>query len=306
MNTQSTQGEIIRETKLPLPLVNRGKVRDIYAVGDDKLLIVTTDRLSAFDVVLPTSIPDKGRVLNQISLFWFKKFEHVISNHLITSDVKNMGYDEKFINDFSSILSGRSVLVYRAKPLSVECVVRGFLVGSGWNDYKKTGKVCGHELPIGLKLCDELPEPIFMPSTKVTAGHDINIDFEDVAGSIGKEMAVEIRDLSLLLYKEGVNFAKTKGILIADTKFEFGIYKDQIVLIDEVLTPDSSRFWSAEAYRTGQDQPSLDKQIVRDYLSALSWNKNPPGPDLPADIVERTSMAYKNVFYKLTDLQLER
>jgi len=304
MNKQSTRGEIIGETKLPLPLVNRGKVRDIYAVGDDKLLIVTSDRLSAFDVVMPTFIPDKGRVLNQISLFWFEKLKHVIANHLVASDVENMGFDEKFINDFGSILAGRSVLVHRAKPLPVECVVRGFLVGSGWNDYLKTGKVCGHELSKGLKQCAELSKPLFTPSTKATAGHDINIGFDDVAGMIGKEMAAEVSALSLRLYKEGVGFAKTKGIIIADTKFEFGIYKDRIVLIDEVLTPDSSRFWSAEAYRTGQDQPSLDKQIVRDYLSALSWDKNPPGPVLPVDIVEKTSTAYKNVFYKLTDHQL--
>ena len=304
MNKQSTRGEIVRETKLPLPLLNRGKVRDIYAVGDDKLLIVTSDRLSAFDVVMPTSIPDKGRVLNQISLFWFKKFELVIANHLIASDVENMGFDKKFINEFGHILAGRSVLVHRAKPLPVECVVRGFLVGSGWSDYQKTGKVCGHELPEGLKQCAELPDPLFTPSTKATEGHDLNIGFDDVVGLIGQEMAAEVRDLSLQLYKKGVEFAKTNGILIADTKFEFGVYKDKIVLIDEVLTPDSSRFWSAEAYRTGQDQPSLDKQIVRDYLSSLSWDKNPPGPVLPADIVERTSMAYKNVFYKLTDRQL--
>lgn len=304
MNGQSGKGEVIRETKLPLPLLNRGKVRDIYAVGDDKLLIVTSDRLSAFDVVMPTSIPDKGRVLNQISLFWFKKFEPLIRNHLISADLEDMGFDAKFIREYGPVLSGRAVLVHRAKPLPVECVVRGFLVGSGWNDYQKTGKVCGHVLAKGLKQCAELPEPLFTPSTKASAGHDINIAFEDVVGLIGKEKAAEVRDLSLRLYKEGVAFARTKGILIADTKFEFGILNDRIILIDEVLTPDSSRFWSSEAYRTGMDQPSLDKQVVRDYLSGLDWDKNPPGPALPDDIVQRTSSAYKNVFYKLTDRQL--
>jgi phosphoribosylaminoimidazole-succinocarboxamide synthase len=304
MNKSLTEGQVILETKLPLPLVSRGKVRDIYAVGDDKLLMITSDRLSAFDVVMSTPIPDKGCVLNQISLFWFKKLEKVISNPVITDDIHKMGFDAKFIKDFVHILTGRSVLVYRAKPLPVECVVRGFLVGSGWKDYQKTGKVCGHMLPKGLKQCAELPEPIFTPSTKATVGHDMNISFEDVVGLIGKEMATQVRDLSLRLYKEGVAFAKTKGILIADTKFELGIYKDQLVLIDEVLTPDSSRFWSIEAYRTGQDQPSLDKQVVRDYLETLSWDKTPPGPILPAEIVEKTSTAYKNVFYQLTGRQL--
>lgn len=305
MENQSKQSDIIRETALPLPLVNRGKVRDVYAVGEDKLLLVTSDRISAYDVVLPTSITDKGRVLNQISLFWFNKFAALVPNHCITDDINKMGFDQEFVKTYKSVLTGRSLLVHRAKPLPVECVVRGFLVGSGWNDYKRTGQVCGHALPKGLTLCSPLPEPLFTPSTKATEGHDINIGFPEVVDLIGKQMAEEVRDLSLRIYREGVAFARTKGIMIADTKFEFGIYKNRIILIDEVLTPDSSRFWSLDAYQTGQDQPSLDKQVVRDYLASLTWDKNPPGPVLPESIAEKTSSAYKSVFHKLTGVSLQ-
>ena len=294
------------ETSLPLPLLNRGKVRDIYEVSKDKLLIVTTDRLSAFDVVLPLPVPDKGKVLNQISLFWFKKFEALVPNQLIASDISRMGFEKSFVKEYGKTLSGRSILVHRAQPLPVECVARGFITGSGWKDYQKTGRVCGHPLPAGLKQCQELSEPLFTPATKATVGHDMNIDFDETVKLVGKKTADKIRMLTLTLYKRGVHYAKTRGILIADTKFEFGIFKDKIMLIDEVLTPDSSRFWPKKFYRTGQDQPSLDKQIVRNYLLELGWDQTPPGPVLPGAVLKHTSKAYKDVFKQLTGKPLKK
>ena len=300
------QAKNVWETSLPLPLLNRGKVRDIYEVGKDKLLIVTTDRLSAFDVVLPSPIPDKGKVLNQISLFWFKKFEALVPNQIIASDIERMGFEKSFVKEHGKSLRGRSVLVHRAEPLPVECVARGFLTGSGWKDYQKTGRVCGHALPAGLKQCQELPEPIFTPATKATVGHDMNIDFETVVQQVGKKTADKIRTLTLTLYKRGVHYAKTRGILIADTKFEFGLFRNKILLIDEVLTPDSSRFWPKKTYRVGQDQPSLDKQIVRNFLLQSGWNQTPPGPILPKEIIQRTSKAYKDVFRQLTGKALKK
>lgn len=290
----------VMETLLPLPLVNRGKVRDIYAVGKDKLLIITTDRLSAFDVVLPSPIPDKGKVLNQISLFWFKKFRGLVENHVLESDVRKMGLGREFTASHGATLQGRSVLVKRAQPLAVECVVRGFIAGSGWKDYLKTGKVCGHALPPGLRQCQELAEPLFTPATKATEGHDQNIGFEETVRIVGPAVAKKIRDLSIQIYKAGVKYAKTRGILIADTKFEFGILGKKLILIDEVLTPDSSRFWPKDTYKAGQDQPSLDKQIVRNFLLESGWNQTPPGPVLPKTVVEKTSAAYKDVFRRLT------
>ena len=304
MSTQLSEQETVLETTLPLPLVNRGKVRDIYAVGGGKLLIVTTDRLSAFDVVLPTPVPYKGKVLNQISLFWFEKFKGLSLNHLITADLNKMGFDQAFLGKFTDVLNGRSILVHRAKPLPIECVVRGFLVGSGWKDYQKTGKVCGHALRPGLRQCEELLEPIFTPSTKATVGHDENISFDEAANTIGRNLAQEVKRLSLQLYKEGVGYAKTRGIIIADTKFEFGLLEDKLILIDEVLTPDSSRFWPKETYKPGLDQPSLDKQIVRNYLEKSGWEKTPPGPALPKNIVEKTSSAYVGVYERLTGRDL--
>lgn len=288
------------ETKLPLPLLNRGKVRDVYAVGSDRLLIITTDRLSAFDVVLPTPIPDKGRVLNQISIFWFEKFKSIVPNHVITDDVSKMGLDVEVTRNFSEILKGRSILVRRAKPLPVECVVRGFITGSGWKDYLKTGTVCGHTLPKGLKQCQELPEPLFAPATKATIGHDMNIGFEETVRLVGRDTAEKVRDLSIRLYREGVRYARSKGIIIADTKFEFGLHGDRPILIDEVLTPDSSRFWPQETYKEGRDQPSLDKQIVRNYLLESGWNQAPPGPVLPPSISEKMAISYRAVFKRLT------
>ncbi len=294
------------ETKLPLKLLNRGKVRDIYEVSADKLLIITTDRLSAFDVVLPSPIPDKGKVLNQISLFWFEKFKKLVPNHILTADVKKMGFDARFVKEHGASLQGRSILVHRAQPLPVECVVRGFLAGSGWKDYLKTGKVCGHALPSGLRQCEELKEPLFTPATKASVGHDMNIDFNETVKLVGAKVATQIRDLSIKIYKEGVKYAKTRGILIADTKFEFGIFQGKLILIDEVLTPDSSRFWPKKTYRAGQDQPSLDKQIVRNFLLESGWDQTPPGPVLPEDIMDKTSKAYKDVFKRLTRKSLSR
>ncbi len=288
------------ETKLPLPLLNRGKVRDIYSVGADRLLIVTTDRLSAFDVVLPTAIPDKGKVLNQISLFWFRKFKSLVPNHVITDDVRKTGFGKDFLKEHGASLKGRSILVHRAQPLPVECVVRGFITGSGWKDYLKTGKVCGHALTAGLRQSQELKQPLFTPSTKATVGHDMNIDLKAAEKLVGRKVALQIHDLSIKLYKAGVKFAKTKGILIADTKFEFGLIGGKLILIDEVLTPDSSRFWPKATYQVGQDQPSLDKQIVRNWLLKSGWNQTPPGPRLPGEVALKTSKAYKDVYRRLT------
>lgn len=304
MGVTTKQDETVWQTELPLPLLNRGKVRDIYAVGDEKLLIITTDRLSAFDVVLPTPIPSKGKVLNQISLFWFSQLKHLVSNHIIASELSQMGFDADFLGKYGNILSGRSILVHRAKPLAIECVVRGFLAGSGWKDYLKTGKVCGHTLPPGLRNSEELPEPLFTPSTKAEVGHDQNIGFDEAIKIVGKDLAEQVRRLSLGLYKEGVKYAKTKGILIADTKFEFGLLRDKLILIDEALTPDSSRFWPKATYKPGQDQPSLDKQIVRDHLEKSGWNKTTPAPALPSNIAQKTSAAYVDVFERLTGHKL--
>lgn len=292
------------ETKLPLPPVNRGKVRDIYAIGADRLLIVTTDRLSAFDVVLPTPVPDKGRVLNQISLFWFDRMRSIVPNHILTADIRKMGFDAAFIKAHGTALEGRSVLVRRAQPLPIECVVRGFIAGSGWKDYLKTGRICGHALPLGLKQCQQLPQPLFTPATKATEGHDMNISFSEAVELVGLDTAEKVRDLTVRIYKEGVEYAKTRGILIADTKFEFGLLGGEVILIDEVLTPDSSRFWPKETYAAGQDQPSLDKQIVRNWLLQSGWKQTPPGPALPGDILEKTSLAYKDVYKRLTGKEL--
>ena len=304
MILKSKKNPTVWRTELPLELVNRGKVRDIYAVGKDRLLIVTTDRLSAFDVILPTPVPDKGRVLNQISLFWFRRFKRLVPNHVITADVEKMGLDRSLVREHGAALRGRSILVRRAKPLPIECVVRGFLAGSGWKDYLKTGKVCGHALPPGLKQCQELKRPFFTPATKATEGHDLNIDFAQAAALVGKSTAAKARDLSIAIYQAGGRYAKTRGILIADTKFEFGLLGKKLILIDEVLTPDSSRFWPKSVYEEGRDQPSLDKQIVRNWLLESGWNQSPPGPSLPAEVLEKTSHAYKEVFRRLTGKKL--
>lgn len=294
------KSESILETHLPLTRVAVGKVRDIYGVGSDRLLIVTTDRLSAFDVVLPNPIPLKGKVLNQITLFWLGHFKDVLPQHLITADVDQMGLPSEVVKNFRHELEGRSVLVKKAEPLAIECVVRGYITGSGWKDYLKTGTVCGHKLLPGLKQCQKFPEPIFTPSTKAKTGHDINIDFGEAIRTVGKDVAQQAKDLSLLLYRKGQEYAASKGIIIADTKFEFGIHDGKLMLIDEILTPDSSRFWPADKYETGHDQPSFDKQIVRNYLETLAWDKRPPGPELPSDIIEKTTQAYCEIFKRLS------
>ncbi len=279
-----------------LPRIGRGKVRDIYAVGDDKMLIVTSDRLSAFDVVLSDPIPDKGRVLNEMANFWFERLGHIVPNQLTGIDPESVVGEEE-----RSQVRGRSVVVKKLKPLPIEAVVRGYIIGSGWKDYQKTGKVCGIELPQGLQQAQKLPEPIFTPATKAESGHDENISYPEVERLIGPELAAKVRDLSIRLYKEASDFAAQRGIIIADTKFEFGLDRaSELVLIDEVLTADSSRFWPRDSYQVGISPPSYDKQYVRDYLETLDWNKEPPAPKLPADVIQRTSEKYREALQRLT------
>ncbi|MCH9697752.1 MAG: phosphoribosylaminoimidazolesuccinocarboxamide synthase [Gammaproteobacteria bacterium] len=283
-----------------LPLVHRGKVRDIYAVEDEYLLIVTTDRLSAFDVVFPTPVPDKGRILTEVSNFWFKRTESIIPNQLTGIEAS------RFISDPDdlSILEGRTVVVRKLRALPVEAIVRGYLIGSGWKEYQQTGQVCGITLKSGLAMAEQLPEPIFTPSSKAELGeHDENISYADTEGLVGKDLAAEIRDISLKIYIDAAEYAYSKGIIIADTKFEFGVDQaGRLHLIDEVLTPDSSRFWPVESYRTGISPPSYDKQFVRDYLETLNWNKQPPAPELPELVLLQTSEKYRQVAKKLLAL----
>jgi phosphoribosylaminoimidazole-succinocarboxamide synthase len=292
----------ILETKIPVvPLWRRGKVRDVYDLGD-LLLIVTTDRLSAFDVVLPTPIPDKGRVLTQLSLFWFRLLADVIPNHVVTSDVD--AYPEP-LRDYRDQLEGRSMLVAKTDPLPIECVVRGFITGSGWKDYKKTGSVCGIPLPAGLRESDRLEPPIFTPSTKAEQGHDENISFEQVEETIGAARAREVRDVTLAIYGRARAHAESRGILLADTKLEFGVKDGRLIWIDEALTPDSSRFWPKAGYEPGRSQPSFDKQYVRDYLETLHWEKTPPGPALPEDVVAGTRAKYREAYALITGAELD-
>jgi len=288
------------ESNLPLPLVGRGKVRDIYAVGDDTLLIVTSDRLSAFDHVLPNPIPYKGEVLTQISVFWFDFLKGVVPDHLITADVTQMGLSKEIIDEFGVYLERRSMLVKRAKPFMLECVVRGYITGSGWTDYQETGSVCGHKLPAGLKQCEKFSEPLFTPATKATDGHDENISFEEATKIIPKATVEKLRSISIELYKRGAAYAEGRGIIMADTKFEFGEIDGKMVLIDEVLTPDSSRFWAQDIYEPGHDQPSFDKQIVRNYCLQINWDKKPPVPELPPSVIQKTSDAYREIYRRLT------
>ena len=284
-----------------LTRLGKGKVRDIYAVGDDKMLIVASDRLSAFDVVLPDPIPDKGRVLNEMANFWFGRLGHVVQNQLTGIDPETVvSEDEK------PQVRGRSVVVKKLKPLPIEAVVRGYIIGSGWKDYQKTGKICGIELPKGLRQAEKLPQPIFTPATKAAEGHDENITFAQVEKMIGAQTAAKARDIAIRLYKEAADYAATKGIIIADTKFEFGLdSRNELVLIDEVLTADSSRFWPADSYKVGISPPSYDKQFVRDYLETLTWDKTPPAPKLPADVVSRTSQKYREALERLTGRKLQ-
>jgi phosphoribosylaminoimidazole-succinocarboxamide synthase len=288
----------VYETDFPgLNLLKRGKVRDLYDLGD-ALLMVASDRISAFDVIMPNPVPQKGEILTRISLFWFNRMAPLIPNHLISSDVND--YPEA-CRPYADVLRGRSMLVRKARPLPVECVVRGYISGSGWQSYLETQKVCGIALPNGLRESDQLPEPIFTPSTKEEFGaHDINIDYDEVVRLIGSRLAEDVRRLSIRLYREGAIYADTKGIIIADTKFEFGVYNDQLMLIDEVLTPDSSRFWPKDQYRPGGPQESFDKQYLRDYLISIKWNKTPPAPQLPLEVIENTRLKYREALSLLT------
>ena len=291
------------ETAIPsLRLAHRGKVRDLYDCGDG-LILVATDRISAFDYVLGSGIPDKGRVLSQLSAFWFDKTAPIVANHLITTDVDR--YPER-AKSHRTMLAGRSMLVRKTTPLPIECVARGYLSGSGWKDYKTGGAVCGIPLPSGLRESDRLPEPIFTPATKAASGHDLNISESEAADLVGSQMLSRVKRLTLDLYAFGVKHAATSGIILADTKFEFGVTANgELLLIDEVMTPDSSRYWPADAYQPGGPQSSFDKQFVRDYLEAISWNKQPPVPSLPADVVARTRDKYLEAFRRLTGHELE-
>jgi phosphoribosylaminoimidazole-succinocarboxamide synthase len=284
------------QTDLPgVPLLKRGKVRDVYELGE-RLLVVATDRLSAFDVVLPTGIPGKGIILTQMSLLWFRLLEGVVANHVISADVAE--YPQQLV-PFRDQLEGRSMIVVRADVLPIECVVRGYLVGSGWKDYKATGAVCGIALPAGLRESERLEPPIFTPSTKAESGHDENIPFEKMEATVGRERAAEARRVSLEIYSRARAYAEARGIILADTKFEFGIRDGRLIWIDEALTPDSSRFWPRDGYAPGCSQPSFDKQFVRDYLESLEWDKQPPGPELPPEVVARTLEKYTEAFERL-------
>ncbi len=298
MNTSSHPNSVFETHITSLPLIARGKVRDIYAVDEQHMLIVTTDRLSAFDVIMPTPIPQKGVILTQVANFWFDLLQDVIPNHLstLTLDDLPLSAAEK------APLQGRSIIVKRLKPLPVEAIVRGYLIGSGWKDYQQTGAVCGIELPAGLHMADRLPTAIFTPSSKAEVGeHDINISFAEMQAKIGAELAEQVRSVSLELYRQAAEYALKRGIIIADTKFEFGLdAAGKLVLIDEILTPDSSRFWPADQYKSGISPPSFDKQFVRDYLETLDWGKVVPGPELPAAIIDKTAAKYREVADLLT------
>jgi phosphoribosylaminoimidazole-succinocarboxamide synthase len=285
------------ETNLTsVPLLHRGKVRDIYDLGDS-LLIVATDRISAFDVVLPTPIPEKGKILTLMTLFWLNFLKDIVENHLITADVKE--YPE-VLKPYEEILKDRSMLVKKAKVLPVECIVRGYLSGSAWKEYQEKGEICGLKLPKGLRESDKLPEPIFTPSTKAELGkHDINISFEEMKRITGEEVAEKVKEISLNLYKKASSYAETRGIIIADTKFEFGVYKDKLILVDEVLTPDSSRFWPKEEYQPGRPQKSFDKQFIRDWLKNSGWKDGSPPPEIPSEIVHKTREKYFEALRRL-------
>jgi phosphoribosylaminoimidazole-succinocarboxamide synthase len=291
---------VIKETRFAgISPAARGKVRDIYDLGD-QLLIVATDRLSAFDVVLPTPIPDKGRVLTQLSLFWFNLLRDVIPNHVLSATDFPPPFDS-----YEDDLAGRCMIVRKTQPLSIECVVRGYVSGSGWKDYRATGKICGIALPAGLRESDRLPEPLFTPSTKATAGHDENISFDQAASLVGKELAERVRTISLEIYRRAAAYAEPRGVILADTKFEFGLLGNELIWIDEALTPDSSRFWPAAQYKPGGPQPSFDKQFVRDYLERIQWPKTPPGPELPPEVVAATRAKYREAYRILSGHELD-
>jgi len=298
---KSTETPVILETNLPgIERHARGKVRDVYRVSD-RLLIVATDRISAFDYILPTGIPDKGRVLTQLSIFWFHFLQNVTPTHFLTADVDEY---PKSLAPFRDQLEGRSMLVKRANMIEIECVARGYLSGSGWKEYQQQGTVCGIRLPAGLRESERLPKPIFTPATKAQTGHDENISFERMTELVGIDLARRLRDLTLEIYSNAARYAENRGIIIADTKFEFGFVGDELVLGDEVLTPDSSRFWPAEGYQPGGPQQSFDKQFVRDYLESVHWNKQPPAPPLPEEVAAQTGEKYRQAYTELTGRQL--
>jgi phosphoribosylaminoimidazole-succinocarboxamide synthase len=302
MSSQLLDPVLLRTDIPELELHASGKVRDVYRLGGEQLLFVATDRISAFDYVLATGIPHKGRVLTQISLFWFEFLREVVPNHLVTADVESYPAN---LRAHADQLRGRSMLVMRAEMVPVECVVRGYISGSAWKEYKATGKVCGIELQKGLKESDKLSEPIFTPSTKATTGHDENISFEEMVRVVGRERSEKLRDITLKIYTKASDYARGKGIIIADTKFEFGITSKGITLADEVLTPDSSRFWPADKYQPGRAQDSYDKQYVRDYLEEIHWNKQPPAPALPPEVARKTSEKYLEAYHQLTGRELD-
>ena len=296
-----SNGVVLKTDFTGLTLVNRGKVRDLYDLGNS-LLIVSTDRLSAFDVIMPNGVPRKGEVLTKISEFWFSRMQDIVENHIITTDVSRF---PAACRPYADVLAGRSMVVKKAKPLPIECIVRGYISGSGWKDYQKTGAVCGIKLPPGLRESDMLPEPIFAPSTKADVGvHDENISFEDACKTVGAKLAEEVRRLAIAVYLRGREIAAKQGIIIADTKMEFGTIDGKIILIDELLTPDSSRFWPQDSYAPGRSQNSFDKQFVRDYLLSLDWDQTPPAPNLPEDIIRKTSERYIEAYRRLTGAEL--
>ena len=302
MSPQLLDSVLLRTDFPELKLHASGKVRDVYQLDAEHLLFIATDRISAFDYVLATGIPHKGRVLTQISLFWFDFLRDVVANHVVTADVKKYPATAQ---TYADQLQGRSMMVMRAEMIPVECVVRGYISGSAWKEYKTSGRVCGIELPAGLKESSKLPQPIFTPATKATTGHDENIPFDEMTRIVGVELSRQLRDLSLKVYSKAADYALRKGIIIADTKFEFGMTSKGITLADEVLTPDSSRFWPADKYQPGKAQESYDKQYVRDYLELIHWNKQPPAPDLPPDVARRTSDKYVEAFHQLTGRELD-
>lgn len=288
--------EVVLQTNLPLPLFGRGKVRDTYDLGD-RLLMVATDRLSAFDSILPNGIPDKGRVLTLLSAFWFGRTREIVPNHLLSIETADL---PESVQASAEMLAGRFMLVRKAKRLDFECVVRGYLAGSGWTDYQQMGSVCGVKLPKGLRQADQLPEPIFTPATKAESGHDINISLDEMKNSVGEDLGQAIADVSIAVYRAAAAYALDRGIIIADTKMEFGLLDDQLILIDELLTPDSSRFWAVGDYAPGDSPPSFDKQYVRDWLERSGWNKQPPAPALPDEVVAGASSRYREAYEWLT------
>ena len=297
--TPNTLSQDLGNERIPeLRFLRSGKARDIYEVDDDRLLIVATDRISAFDCVLPNAIPHKGRALTQLSRFWFDRFSTLVPNHMIAADLNEFPAEllKSLSDESKALLAGRSMLVRRAEVIPFECVVRGYLAGSGWKDYRRTGAICGHRLPEGMVESAELPRPIFTPATKAEEGHDVNVTIDEMAGSLGLDLTGRLEAISLKIYAEAARYAETRGVIVCDTKFEFGLINGQLTLVDELLTPDSSRFWPRDAYAPGRPQPSFDKQFVRDYLETLDWDKRPPAPPLPPEVTRITSEKYLEAY----------